>query len=399
MRDLPYSNRIEPYLEAISGCDAFFVADREYGRIINYRRMGADVFPDPATAPDPHTAYLWGLRRQCRGLVFDLAGNVISPGFEKFFNLNENAETQCMHMDLGQPHVICEKADGSLIRPIPMSPGGYRLATKMGLTSVALQPEAWVQQNPSYDRFIQHMLSEGWVPLMEWCSRQNRIVVDYPNDRLILLAMRRVQDGVYMTLAQMQELATKYGVELVRRYEGTVCNMQYLMDETRDLQGQEGWVIWFDNGYRVKLKASSYLEIHKAKEALVRENVVLDLILSERLDDVKSLLTIEDNNRLSNYETCFWHGLNLTVQSWMNTHIQISNTYKSDRKSFAVNNAIAMDPFLRAALFKAWGLDSFDFRTYLIDIIKKNISTQSKVDAVRHLWGGVIWTPQCVVAE
>jgi hypothetical protein len=52
MRDLPYSNRIEPYLEAIADCDAFFVAEREYGRIINYRRMGSDVFPDPATAPD-----------------------------------------------------------------------------------------------------------------------------------------------------------------------------------------------------------------------------------------------------------------------------------------------------------------------------------------------------------
>lgn len=114
MRDLPFSNRIEPYLEAIADCDAFFVAERDYGRIINYRRMGADVFPDPFHAPDAHTAYLWGLRRQCRGLVFDLSGLLVSPGFEKFFNVSENAETQVDCVDLSQPHVIMEKLDGCL---------------------------------------------------------------------------------------------------------------------------------------------------------------------------------------------------------------------------------------------------------------------------------------------
>jgi RNA ligase len=391
MRDLPYSNRIETYLEAISGCDAFFVADREYGRIINYRRMGADVFPDPATAPDPHTAYLWGLRRQCRGLVFDLAGNVISPGFEKFFNLNENAETQCMQLDLDQPHVICEKADGSLIRPIPMAPGGYRLATKMGLTSVALQPEAWVQQNPSYDRFIQHMLSEGWVPLMEWCTLKQKIVCDYPEDRLILLAARRVQDGVYMTFTQMQELATEYGVELVRRYEGTVHNMQYLMDETRDLQGQEGWVIWFDNGYRVKIKGEWYVAIHRAKDQILRENALIGMILDEKLDDVKSFLPDADREAVSAYETAFWQGVAETAVQWRLKHDVVKQQFGDDRKAFALEWAHQFDGHVRAAMFKAWSDVNFDWQSAVADVVRKNLGSSTRVDEVRHLWGDVVW--------
>lgn len=394
MRDLPYSNRIEDYLEAIAGCDAFFVADRDYGRIINYRQMGADVFPDPAAAPDERTARLWGLRRQCRGLVFDLAGNVISPGFEKFFNISENAETQAHMIDLSQPHVICEKLDGSMIRPIPMPTGGYRLGTKMGITDVSSQPEAWIQHHADYDRLIRDLLAEGWVPLFEWCSRQQRIVVDYPDDRLVLLAIRNVRDGSYMPLGMMLELAGEYGVDVVRRYEGTVHNMEHLMQDTRDLQGQEGWVIWFANGYRVKLKGESYLRIHRAKENLVRENGVIDLILSEKSDDVKSLLPKEDMERLAWYETEFWHGVNATVNAWRAKHHEINRTYGDNRKGFAIGEASLMDSFLRAALFKAWGNADFDFYDYLVDVLKKNISTQAKVDAVRHLWGGVFWAPQ-----
>jgi RNA ligase len=391
MRDLPYSNRIEPYLEAISDCDAFFVAERDYGCIINYRRMGSDVFPDPATAPDAHTAHLWGLRRQCRGLVFDLKGNVISPGFEKFFNVNENEETQAHFIDLTQPHTICEKADGSLVRPIPMVDGRYRLGTKMGLTSVAEQPEAWVQQNPGYDRFIRILLAQGWVPLFEWCSRQQQIVISYPEDRLILLSVRRVQDGVYMTYSQLQELAVDYGVELVRRYEGTVQNMQYLMAHTLDLRGQEGWVVWFDNGYRVKLKAAEYLQIHRAKDQILRENALIGMILDETLDDVKGFLPDTDREAVSAYETAFWHGIGETAVQWRLKHDLVKQTFGDDRKAFALEWAPKFDGHLRAAVFKAWSDVNFDWQAAVADVVRKNLGSSTRVDEIRYLWGDVVW--------
>jgi T4 RnlA family RNA ligase len=391
MRDLPYSNRIEDYLEAIEGCDAFFVAERDYGRIINYRMMGPDVFPDPDTAPDDRTARLWGLRRQCRGLVFDLEGRVISPGFTKFMNINECEETQAHVIDLSLPHVICAKEDGSMIRPIPMADGGYRLGTKMGLTPVALQPEAWVQTHVEYDRFIQHSLAQGWVPLFEWCSRQQQIVISYPEDRLILLAMRNVADGSDMPLNMMLELAGEYGVEVVRRYSGTVHNMEHLMAETRDLQGQEGWVIWFENGYRVKLKGAEYVTIHRAKDQILRENGVIEMILDEKLDDVKAFLPDHDRHELERYETEFWQGVHDTVGRWQLSYMGVKDRFGADRKGFALEWAPRMEPHLRGAVYKAWDNPEFDFQAYLLDVIRKNLGSQTKVDAVRHLWGDAVW--------
>lgn len=394
MRDMVYSNRIEDYLAAIAGCDAFIVAERDYGRIINYRQMGNDVFPDPHIAPDQATARLWALRRQCRGLVFDLAGNVISPGFEKFKNVNECEETLVQNIDFTRAHVIMRKEDGSMIRTIPMKDGSYRLGTKMGTTWVSDQAEAWVRKNPNYDRFCKDLLQAGQVPLMEWCSRQNRIVIDYPIDRLILLAIRDVRTGEYMPLNMMLELAVDYGVEVVGRYAGTVDNMQHLIEETRGLQDQEGWVVWFDNGYRVKIKGESYLRIHRAKENLVRENNVIDMILAEATDDVKPFLHKDDMLRLESYETSFWHGVNETVHAWSARHQVVGATYGGDRKSFALGEAANMDGFMRAALFKAWGDTQFDFYSYLIDVLKRNIGTQTKVNSVRHLWGSATWTSQ-----
>jgi RNA ligase len=392
MRDLPYSNRIEPYLEAIAGCDAFFVADRDYGRIINYRQMGSDVFPDPAKAPDPHTAWLWGLRRQCRGIIFDLDGNVISPGFEKFRNVNECEETLLAHVPFELPHVILAKEDGSLCRPIPMRDGSYRLGTKMGITDVAAQPEAWVAKNPHYHRFITHCVGEGWTPLFEWCSRRQRIVIDYPVDRLILLAIRNVANGTYMPLNMMLELAGEYGVETVRRYSGTLASMTALVEETRGLQDQEGWVIWFENGYRLKIKGDAYVAVHRAKEGILRENAVIEMILDEATDDVKALLPDEDRERLQSFEDQFWAGVHHTAGVWEETFQHIKSVYGDDRKRFALENSNQLEGHLRSAVFKAWDSTNFDWHEWLLGTIRKQLSTLVKTDAARHLWGGAMWT-------
>lgn len=392
MRTAVYSTRIEDYVEAIAGCDAFFVAEREYGRIINYRQMGNDVFPDPATAPDDHTARLWGLRRQCRGIIFNLAGDVISPGFEKFWNLNERAETLLENVPLDQPHVIMEKLDGSLCRPMPVADGGYLMSTKMGPTDVAANAHRWVRAHDNYDRFMRDTIVQGFMPLLEWCSRQNRIVIDYPEDRLVLLAMRDVRTGEYLSLNMMLELAGEYGVEVVRRYPGTPESMQHLIDETRGIQDQEGWVVWFDNGYRIKIKGEQYVAIHRAKEGILRENGVIRMMLDEKLDDVKAHLPEHDRVALERFETDFWRGVLNTQHSWQEAYAQARGEFGHDRKAFALKLAPHMDQYVRGSIFRAWDDVNFDWRAAVLDAVSRNLGSGVKTDAMRYLWGDVKWS-------
>jgi hypothetical protein len=189
----------------------------------------------------------------------------------------------------------------------------------------------------------------------------------------------------------MLELAGEYGVEAVRRYVGTPDSMQHLMEETRDLQGQEGWVIWFDNGYRVKLKASEYVAIHRAKEGILRENGVITMMLDEKLDDVKAHLPPEDREHIEQFEQSFWSGITATGNRWQSQFAAVKAEYGDDRKAFALGAAQSMEGFLRTAVFKAWNDAQFDFRAAVLDAVSKNLGTGIKTDAVRHLWGGACW--------
>ena len=253
-----YSNRIEDYLEAIADCDAFFVAERDHFKVINYLRSGNDVFPDPTFAPDEKTARLWGLRRQCRGLIFDHSGTVISLPIFKFFNVNERDETQLHKIDLSRPHVILEKLDGSTIRPVPIG-HSYKLASKMGFTEVAAQAEDWLVGRNNYDDFIQLHLERGQTPLFEWTSRKQKIVIDYPEDQLVLIAIRDNTTGKCKSYGQMRTYAEAYDIALVRQYSGSVENMERLVAETESLIGQEGWIIRFEDDTMYKIKAEDQI--------------------------------------------------------------------------------------------------------------------------------------------
>jgi len=387
---MQYSTRIEDYLAAIEGCEAFFVAEREHFKIINYISMGNDVFPDPNTAPDAETARKWLLRRQCRGLIFSHAGDVISLPIHKFFNVSERDETQLHRIDLDRQHVILSKLDGSMVRPIPVG-DGYRLGTKMSMTDVSMQAEVWLADHPNYDLFIRSCFESNCIPIFEWCSRKQTIVVDHPVDRLVLIAIRSIITGDYMGIPVMRGIAEAMNIDLVSEYPGTVESMAALVAETETLIGQEGWVIRFDDGDMLKIKADDYRRKHSAKDSITMEKNVIEMILAEKLDDCKSVLDIDLRRRLEQFETDFWHGIRDTGAQWALAFYDVKRKFGDDRKAFAIEWAPGFESNLRSAMFRAWDAAEFDWQTAIVDAVKKNLGTQTKVDAARGMWGGAKW--------
>jgi hypothetical protein len=209
----------------------------------------------------------------------------------------------------------------------------------------------------------------------------------------VLLAVRNVRTGKYLPLNMMLELGVHYRVEVVRRYSGTVESMQHLMEETRGLQDQEGWVVAWPH-LRVKIKAEQYVAVHKAKEGILRENAVIDMMLDEKLDDIKAFLPQEDRKNLERFETEFWDGVNDTTGKWQLAYLDAKGVFGTDRKDFALDWAPRMEQYQRAAIFKAWDDPQFDFRAAVTDAVRRNLSTLVKTDAARHLWGNARWQAQ-----
>ena len=392
----PHIQHLDEVRQAIAGAPEFIVAERDWGFVVNYLVSGPDTFPTVHTAGGSakmraDATRAKAIRRECRGLIFDLNGNLISRPYHKFFNVNQIEETQSHKIDLTRPHVILEKLDGSMVRPIPID-DVYRLGTKMGITDVSMQAEVWLVDHPNYHDFIQLHIERGQTPIFEWCSRKQRIVIDYAVDRLVLTAIRDVNTGEYKRYDQMRTYANAYDIDIVRQYAGTAANMEALLAETASIANQEGWIIRFDDGHMLKIKGDQYVLQHRAKDAILRENGVIEMILNDKIDDVVPLLTADDRVALDDFVTKFWSGVFVTASVWEHQFKIVKITHGDDRKSFALaTDTLTMDSNVKSAIFKAWDSSSFDWREAVTDTIAKNIGTQPKVDAIRKLFGNAKW--------
>lgn len=387
---------LDDALRAINGSDEFIVAEREWGYVVNYVVSTESTFPEVKN--EEHTSAAMkvsalhsAIRRECRGLLFDKQGKIMSRRLHKFFNVNERYETLFYRIDFNLPHVILEKLDGSMITPIKMPDGIIRWGTKMGLTDVAMGAEEFVANHVQYDTFAEQCMDVGMTPIFEWCSRKQRIVVDYPVDRLILTAMRHNVTGKYISYHDLKWYGDINNIEVVKSYPGTPESMTHLVNETRDAEGIEGWIIRFDDGHMLKVKGEWYVRIHKTKDALTQEKNIVNLIVNEKIDDTKAFMLDDDRARVEKFEHVFWEGVQESIERY-ERYYQLVLSSGLDRVEYAkkwMPTIKPQDSFAPTYVFARF--DNKDSRELILNQIKRNIGTSTKLETVRHLWGDHQW--------
>jgi RNA ligase len=262
----------------------------------------------------------------------------------------------------------------------------------MGINDISRGAARFAEVNSGYVEFAREMAEQNSTPIFEWCSRQQRIVIDHPIDRLVLTAVRDNQTGEYMSYSAMQEIATNYNVEVVKAFAGFTSNIAALMEQTRVLKDAEGYVIRFDNGHMLKLKSEEYLLFHKVKDNLTMEKNVVAMMVNEKVDDLKAFMLAEDREHVEQFETAFWTGLNETVKEYERFYAERVVAGNIDRKRFALEmlpNAKKTDPFIHVMVFGQF--EGHNVRNMVLDLVRKNLSTQNKVDHVRRLWKNAKW--------
>ena len=261
----PVINHIDDVLWAIAGRDEFIVAERDGYKIVNYLVNFADTFPDLEDCQTDEEVRLTLIRRECRGIIFDATGNIISRPYHKFFNALERKETSLTRIDVNKPHVVLEKLDGSFIRPFIVN-GELLLGTKMGATDIAKTVWSFVDKNPQYRAFMMHHCQMGYTPIFEWCSRSQRIVIDYPEDRLVLTGLRHMITGTYVVYDQLVRIAQDHKIDCVKALDASVEDFQAFVAFTRQLEGLEGYVVRFEDGTMYKVKGEHYMNLHHTKD-------------------------------------------------------------------------------------------------------------------------------------
>ena len=284
---------IDDVLSDINGYDEIRVINKGEYTVINYAVAFEDTFK--WDVEDPHAS---AIRRECRGLIFDSNGKLISRPYHKFFNAGEKEETQINKINLYEPHVVLEKLDGSMIRPIPTA-DGFRLATKAGITDISEQAEKFIADKPNYSNLITYCIDKDSTPIFEWCSRKNRIVIDYPEDQLILTAIRSNKTGFYVPYSILQTLVHDLKVPLVGAVNGlSIQDINLFIQQVREYEDSEGIVLRFDNGHMIKVKADDYILKHTTKDQISQEKNVILTIINDQVDDVIPLLSDTDADNL-----------------------------------------------------------------------------------------------------
>lgn len=396
MYSFPHITHIDDVLPAIKDSPEFIVAQKDGYQVVNYVVATHDTFPDVLVNGE---AFVSGqsvgeysgqlgfaaIRRECRGLVFDPEGKLIGRRYHKFFNVNERDETAIHAIDWSRPHVILEKLDGSMVSPCFVH-GHLRWMTKMGITDTSMEAEAFVASRLSdYAELASHYLKNGFTPVFEWCSNKNRIVLDYPEDRLVLTAMREVHSGNYLLQDALERIGERYGIEVVKAYDvSSSKHPSHIIDMVRAAEDAEGVVVRFDDGHMVKIKSDWYVRIHKIKSLLGNERDVVSLILNNQLDDMLPVLPREDVERVEKFEVGLMEQIRLSAWTVYQTVKQ--NRETMDRKTFALNYAPTFDPMLRGLVFQFWDKECDEHLTYqaIVAMILKNCGSNASYAKVKE---------------
>ena len=200
----------------------------------------------------------------CRGLILDDKGNIIAKPFKKFFNIGEYSEQN----DLGKiPNYtwfdIWDKMDGSLGILYRMPNGGFRIATRGSFSS-----DQAIEGTMMFNEMFKNpelKFTNNWTYLFEIIYPANRIVVDYKErHELVLLAGVNNINGEEMTYEMLLGFSDAFNIPITQYYGRVSYNRHAFLKIEGDIpEGNEGFVLKFDNGIRVKVKSDEYKRLHR----------------------------------------------------------------------------------------------------------------------------------------
>ena len=369
----PLIRNLSDVLPHIEGRDEFIVAEREHFDVVNYVVCKPDTFSGESDVGSQ-------IRRECRGLIFNKDGSLLSRRFHKFFNVGEKEWTQPDLVDLSRPHIIMEKLDGSMVSPILME-DGIRWMTKMGFTDVAEQADLYTAERFEYRNICISFDKRGVSPIFEWCSRKNRVVIDHGSDcSLVLIGARYTVSGDYVDFDSLAKICDIFKVPLVKATFSLDASVDDLLSHVKGLEDTEGVVIQFlDTGEMLKIKTDWYSVLHKIKDRISSEHKLVQAYLANEVDDLLPLLDAEQKENVER----FLKTLNLCHEDLIaKVHRGHLDKVGQTRAYFAKTNVNKpeVNKVWLGLMFKTWGKSAILCKPDVMDVLAKHSTKAAKWD-------------------
>ena len=232
---------------------------------------------------------------QCRGIILDADNNIVARPFDKFFNYEEHESSALPVIPTDIDFDVYTKLDGSL--GIMYIVNDKVFITTAGSFISEQGAKATEILNNQYASCVDRIVTtwRNFTYLFEIIYPDDLHVVNYRGmEDIVLIGIRNKNNGKDIDLNS--EFAHSSGILL----DFNVVNTFNVANEFKhfkalqelNLQNEEGYVLRYKNGFRVKVKFADYCILHRNKALLSKKTILQSLINGV---DILSVLPEEDS--------------------------------------------------------------------------------------------------------
>lgn len=247
--------------------------------------------------------------RNSRGLTLNQDGEIITIGFEKFFNhkqleeyeqYDDNFKDTYSHVAPQDTYKVWEKLDGTFIA-LGLDENRFVAATSSSTkTDFSKNAQDYFESLSTADTLKTYMKENNLSLFFEYTSPRNQIVIPYQKEEYTLIGARHndIEDTRILRLDLEQ-----FGIQAVKPQEMT---LDELIDYQRTNETTEGFVVENQEGKLIKFKTDYWFEQHQEQGKLFfgepYTEAKLDTLIALIKDD-----TIDDYVAYDNQRTTPFH--------------------------------------------------------------------------------------------
>lgn len=262
----------------------------------DYFICGYDHFAKPLISrPDINAFDMRGVT-----FVFNTDGTIWNKFLmlPKFFNLNQVEETQYNKVKDKKIVHISSKEDGSLIAFMMLPNGNLFTKTIRGFSNEQCAEAmkilyVWGEKV----EWVKSMLRDGFTPMFEYVSYDNRIVLKYGKSDLILIGLRNNNNGEFIPASEIVNVPST-----IISAKKEFFTLDELIEKSKVEENKEGWVIMFEDGMLLKIKTDWYFRVHGLRtENAFREDYIISNYYNQTLDDILTQFHPEEDADAINF--------------------------------------------------------------------------------------------------
>ena len=216
-----------------------------------------------------------------RSSLWDKDGHPVSLSFKKFFNYDEKPDIFPAPSDLKNVKLM-EKLDGSTL--IFSRYKGHTVIRTRGTVDARKQANGYeidylLQKYPKFADMLNQADTYDQSFICEWLSPTNRIVLNYGDEPEMKLIAAIGHADYTLTPQSVLDLYAK-SWDLPRPRTFSYNSVEEMKSAVEVLKDQEGLCVYYGNEQQIrKVKAASYLFLHRAKSEISSIEKIIDVYI------------------------------------------------------------------------------------------------------------------------